>query len=137
MGYRRGGDGPSVIFMHGGMMAAQNLMKLAGALADTFTVFVPDRRGRGLSGPFGERFGIASAVEDVQALIANTGSTRIFGLSAGAIVALYTALATPALRKVAAYEPPIALLAVPGSSPMSWLPRYEQELAEGKLAEAM
>jgi pimeloyl-ACP methyl ester carboxylesterase len=137
VGYRRVGRGAPVILVHGGMMASQNLMKLAGGLADVFTAYVPDRRGRGLSGPLGEGFGIASAVEDLQALIASTGATRIFGSSVGAIVALYTALRTPALRHVVAYEPPIALATVPGSSPESWLPRYEQELAEGKVAQAM
>jgi pimeloyl-ACP methyl ester carboxylesterase len=137
VGYRQVGRGPPLILVHGGMMASQNLMKLAGALGDAFTAYVPDRRGRGLSGPFDARFGIVKAVEDMQALIGSTGSTRLFGLSAGAIVTLHTALATPAIRKVAAYEPPIALAEVPGSSPLSWLPRYEQELADGKLAEAM
>lgn len=137
VGYRQVGHGPPVILVHGGMMASQNLMKLAGGLADVYTAYLPDRRGRGLSGPFGERFGLATAVEDLQELVMSTGATRIFGLSAGGIIALYTALATPAIRKVVAYEPPIALEAVPGSSPKPWLPRYERELAKGKVAEAM
>jgi pimeloyl-ACP methyl ester carboxylesterase len=119
------------------MMASQNLMRLAAALADHFTVYLPDRRGRGLSGPFGEHFGISKAVDDLQALIAHSGSERIFGLSVGAIVALFTALVTPAVRKVAAFEPPIALTSVPRSSPTSWLPRYDREIAQGKLAEAL
>jgi pimeloyl-ACP methyl ester carboxylesterase len=56
------GRGPGVVLVHGGMQAAQNFTKLATVLADTFTVYVPDRRGRGLSGPFGDRYGlIASA----------------------------------------------------------------------------
>ena len=46
IGYRQLGRGPGVIAVHGGMQAAQNLMKLAGALADSFTVYLPDRRGR-------------------------------------------------------------------------------------------
>jgi len=32
-------------------MAPQNFMKLGQALASEFTVYIPDRRGRGLSGP--------------------------------------------------------------------------------------
>jgi hypothetical protein len=40
--------------MHTGMQAAQNFMLLAKALSDEFTVYLPDRRGRGLSGPPGE-----------------------------------------------------------------------------------
>src|SRR3954471_15893777 len=86
VGYRRIGRGPAVALVHGGMMASQNLMKLGAALAGNFTVYLPDRRGRGLSGPFGVKFGVGKAVEDLQALIAHTGSEYVFGLSVGAIV---------------------------------------------------
>src|SRR3954468_7778585 len=92
VGYRQMGRGPAVALVHGGMMASQNLMNLGAALAGNFTAYLPDRRGRGLSGPFGEQFGIVKAVEDLQALIAHTGCEHIFGLSAGAIVALYAAV---------------------------------------------
>jgi pimeloyl-ACP methyl ester carboxylesterase len=37
-----------------------------GALSQDFTVVVPDRRGRGLSGPHGDRYGLAREVEDLQ-----------------------------------------------------------------------
>jgi pimeloyl-ACP methyl ester carboxylesterase len=137
VGYRRMGRGPAVVLVHGGMMASQNLMNLGAALAGNFTVYLPDRRGRGLSGPLGEQFGIVKAVEDLQALIAHTGCEHIFGVSAGAIVVLYAAAATPSVRKVVAYEPPFALASIPESSPASWLPRYEAEIAQGRLAEAL
>ena len=43
----KSGQRPGIIAVHGGgMQAAQNLMKLAHALADSFTVYLPDRRGR-------------------------------------------------------------------------------------------
>lgn len=45
IGYRQVGSGPGVILLHGSMLAAQDFMKLATALADDFTVTVPDRRG--------------------------------------------------------------------------------------------
>jgi hypothetical protein len=32
-------------------------MKLGVALSNAFTVYIPDRRGRGLSGPFGDNYG--------------------------------------------------------------------------------
>jgi len=38
IGCRQVGQGPGIIAVHGGMQAAQNLMKLAHALADSFTV---------------------------------------------------------------------------------------------------
>ena len=37
----------SVILLHGGVNASQHMMKLGHALADAFTVYLPDRRGRG------------------------------------------------------------------------------------------
>jgi len=70
----------------------------------------------------------------MQALVAKTGASNIFGLSSGAIVALKTTLTTPTINKVALYEPP---LPVNRASPIAWVARYDQELAQNKLAEAM
>jgi pimeloyl-ACP methyl ester carboxylesterase len=134
IGYRRFGRGPGIILLHGGMKSSNDFRSLAELLSDAFTSYVPDRRGRGLSGPHGAAFSVVREVEDVQALIAKTEATNLFGLSSGALVALRTALATPSLRKVALYEPP---LSIDGSVPVDWVPRYERELAEGRLAAAL
>lgn len=134
IGYRSVGSGPAVLLVHGGMKAAQHLMDLAGVLAAGFTVHVPDRRGRGLSGPHGADFAVRREVEDLQALAAATGATRIFGLSSGALVTLRTALETPSLERIALYEPP---LSVAGSAPIGWVPRYQREIAAGRSASAL
>ncbi len=134
IGYRQLGSGPAVLLVHGGMQASQHLMRLATALSAEFTVYVPDRRGRGLSGPHGDDYGVMREVEDLQALVTATGATRIFGLSSGALVVLRTALATPALERVALYEPP---LSVAGSAPTAWVPRFDREIAAGKTAAAL
>lgn len=134
IGFRQVGSGAAVILLHGSMLAAQDLMKLATALADDFTVTVPDRRGRGLSGPHGDRYGIDREVEDVQALLKETGASRVFGLSSGALIGLRTAGVTPGIGKLAVYEPP---LSVNGSVPVGWVPRYERDLAAGKIASAL
>jgi hypothetical protein len=63
-GSRSPGSGPAVLLMHGGMQASQHFMKLADALSAEFTVYVPDRRGRGLSGPHGDDYSIVREVED-------------------------------------------------------------------------
>jgi len=115
-------------------MASQNLMTLATALADEFTVYVPDRRGRGLSGPHGDHYCLAREAEDLEVLAARSGATNIFGLSSGAIVALRTAVSVASIQRVALYEPP---LAVEGASPADWVARYERELGRGDLAAAM
>ena len=97
--FRRLGSGPVVILVHGGMGASQNLAKLAAALADEFELIVPDRRGRGRSGPHGQNYGIAREAEDLLALVADTGPTRIFGLSSGAIAPSSPRDAIPLLRR--------------------------------------
>jgi pimeloyl-ACP methyl ester carboxylesterase len=51
IGYRQLGSGPGVVLLHGGVNGSQHLMRLGIALAGTFTVYIPDRRGCGLSGP--------------------------------------------------------------------------------------
>jgi pimeloyl-ACP methyl ester carboxylesterase len=134
IGYRQYGSGPGLILVHGGMRAAQHFSTLAGALGDQFRVYVPDRRGRGLSGPHGGRFSVQREVEDMQALIAATGAKLIFGLSSGALVSLRTALSTPALDRVALYEPP---LSIHGSVPTAWVARFDQEIAAGRRASAV
>ena len=134
IGYRRLGHGPGLIAVHGGMQAAQNLMKLAVALADSFTVYLPDRRGRGLSGPPGSHYSLAAECEDINALAQATGARHIFGLSSGAIIALQAALVLPAIGKAALYEPP---LSVSGSTPTGWVARYDREVARGMLGSAV
>jgi pimeloyl-ACP methyl ester carboxylesterase len=135
IGYRQAGSGPGLILVHGGMQTSQSFTKLATALSDAFTVYVPDRRGRGLSGPFGDNYGIEKEVEDLAALMARTSARNVFGLSSGALIALQAALTLPSMHKVALYEPPLAIDGAP--SPMAWVPRYERELARGDLAAAM
>ena len=52
IGYRQLGRGPGIVVVHGSMSSGYNFLQLAEALADAFTVYLPDRRGRGLSGPY-------------------------------------------------------------------------------------
>ena len=51
IGYRQLGRGPGLVLLHGSMSSGYNHLQLANALSDAFTVYIPDRRGRGLSGP--------------------------------------------------------------------------------------
>jgi pimeloyl-ACP methyl ester carboxylesterase len=115
------------------MMTSHNFMKLGGALSSDFTVYIPDRRGRGPSGAYGDGYGIHKEYEDIKALIETTGARFVFGLSSGAIVSLHAALTLP-IHKLALYEPP---LIVPGSSHIAWVARYEREISRQKLASAL
>ena len=111
IGYLRTGEGPAVVLIHGSNESARSHTQLALALADTFTVYLPDRRGRGLSGPHRAEHSIRSEVEDLEAVLAESDASRVFGVSIGALIALEAARTLPAIRQVAAYEP--ALLAQP------------------------
>jgi pimeloyl-ACP methyl ester carboxylesterase len=135
IGYRQLGSGPGLILVHGGMQASQSFMKLSEALADTFTVYVVDRRGRGMSGTYGDHYSLNKDVEDIQALTNKTGAHYIFGLSSGAVITLQSALMTPALHKVALYEPPLPVNE--HDAPDTWVPQFEEDIARGDLAAAM
>jgi pimeloyl-ACP methyl ester carboxylesterase len=134
IGYRKFGEGPALVLVHGGMQAAQNFTMLASNLADAFTVYVPDRRGRGRSGPFGDRYCMDREREDLGALVAATGAQDVFGLSSGALIVLCTALSNPAIRRVALYEPPFP---VPGRPIVSWAPRFDRAIERGDLGGAL
>jgi pimeloyl-ACP methyl ester carboxylesterase len=62
VGYLRLGQGPAVVLLHGSMESAGSHTRLAQALADAFTVYLPDRRGRGMSGPYPSGYGIRTEV---------------------------------------------------------------------------
>lgn len=135
VGYRQYGKGPGVILVHGGMMASQDFNDLASVLSEQFTVYVPDRRGRGMSGPYTQDHSIQKEVEDMQALLDKTGARNVFGLSAGAIIALESTLQLPQIEKMAIYEPPIPLRGQ--KSTVGWLPEYDRQLADNKLGAAL
>ncbi|MFC7527900.1 alpha/beta fold hydrolase [Actinoplanes sp. GCM10030250] len=133
--WRAFGNGGSskVVLLHGGMMASANFTTLARDLAENFTVYVPDRRGRGESGPAGPDHGLRAEIDDLRVLLDETGARNVFGLSSGAVIALNAALELP-IDRLALYEPPLKL---DGSyDPVGWLPRYEKELAKGRRAAA-
>jgi pimeloyl-ACP methyl ester carboxylesterase len=134
IGYRQLGYGPGVLLLHGAMESAQSHMQLAEALADSFTVYLPDRRGRGSSGPHGKDYGIMKEVEDLEALLTKTDTHFIFGVSAGGLICLQAALNLPGIQKVALYEP---VISIKGSVSTDFLPRFDRELADGNMAAAL
>jgi pimeloyl-ACP methyl ester carboxylesterase len=133
IGYLQVGQGPAVVLLHGSNESARSHIRLALALADAFTVYLPDRRGRGLSGPHRPDHGIRTEVEDLQAVLSASGAQRVFGVSIGALIALETARVQPAIRQIAAYEP--ALL-MDTTRYTGWVARFDREMARGDVAAA-
>ncbi|MEV0232740.1 alpha/beta hydrolase [Nonomuraea sp. NPDC050786] len=132
--YQRLGQGPGLVLLHGTMQAGRSNIELAQALARDFTCYVPDRRGRGDSGPYGPDYGLERETEDLDALLEATGAPYAVGVSSGAIITLHTALVRPGLRKAVLFEPPLDL---GGTYPTDWLPRFDSELAAGRLPAAL
>jgi len=112
-------------------------MSLATALCDAFTLYIPDRRGRGLSEPFGDNYGIQKEVEDLDALLIKTGAHNVFGLSSGALISLQASLALPAIRKAALYEPPLSIDHSILTTITPLMQRFDREIAEGNVAAAL
>ena len=137
IGYRQMGNGPGIILLHGGAKASQSLMQLGTTLSDEFTVYIPDRRGRGLSGPFGNNYGLTREVEDMDALLEKTGAHYVFGTATGGIIALQSALNLPAIHKAVLYEPPFYVNETEMNNFNEIGKRYDQYIAEGKLSSAM
>lgn len=134
IGYYKTGEGPAVVVLHGSMESARSHTLFAEALADEFTVYLPDRRGRGLSGPHKPDHSVRTEVEDLDAVLTAAGAERAFGISAGGAVVLEAARTLPKLQQIALYEPAIV---ADGAPHREWLARFEQEIARGDLAGGM
>jgi pimeloyl-ACP methyl ester carboxylesterase len=132
IGYRLIGAGPPLLVLHGSMQSALSQRDLATELADRFTVVLPDRRGRGASGPVGD-WSLAREVEDVAAVRAVTGAASAVGVSSGALILLNAALAEP-FERLVLFEPP---LFPAGAAPAGLVEQLERELARGDVAAAL
>jgi alpha-beta hydrolase superfamily lysophospholipase len=106
--YETTGDGPPVILVDGALChrASGPSAALAAQLAEHFTVFTYDRRGRGESGD-ATTYDVEREVEDLEAVIrAAGGSASVYGISSGAALALEAARCGAAIEKLALYEAP-------------------------------
>ena len=137
IGYRQFGSGPGLILVHGGMAASQHLMKLGEELSDDFTVYIPDRRGRGLSGPFGDDYSIQREVDDLDAILNKTGAHYVFGLSSGALITLQAACNLPVIHKIALFEPALYIDHSLLEKFNKVMNRFDKEIAEGEIAAAL
>jgi pimeloyl-ACP methyl ester carboxylesterase len=94
------GQGPPLIMVDGALCsrAIGPGRSLAPNLAERFTVYTYDRRGRGESSDT-PPYAVEREIEDLNALIAEAGgSAYVFGLSSGAALALEAAAQAPRSR---------------------------------------
>jgi pimeloyl-ACP methyl ester carboxylesterase len=110
IGYRMIGDGPGLVLVQGAMGTEQNYHELALAMAEQFTVYLPDRRGRAMSPrPYSPQHTIRDDVEDIRCLLAQTGARYLFGLSSGAMIVLEALRNKLPVERAAVFEPPFYL----------------------------
>jgi pimeloyl-ACP methyl ester carboxylesterase len=106
--FDRSGAGPAVVLVQGALMDRTDpvMSGVADGLARRFTVFNYDRRGHGGSGD-APRYTVEREVEDLAAVVAAAGGRAMaFGGSSGAALALRAAAASPAVSRLAVWEPP-------------------------------
>ena len=106
--YTKLGSGPPLILVDGAFCYRENgpTSQLAPLLAEHFTVFAYDRRGRGASGD-APVYAIEREVEDLRALVREAGGSAFaVGISSGGALALQAAARGVSLNGLVLYEPP-------------------------------
>jgi len=133
IGFVRVGAGPAIVIVHEALATGTSWRKVAGILAQTFTCYVLDRRGRGRSGD-SSCYSIEREYEDIECALERTGEkASLIGHSFGAVCALGAALRTR-IKKLVLYEPP---LPVGGTVAGSYLPDYRAAIAAGDFDKAL
>ncbi|MET0425797.1 MAG: alpha/beta hydrolase [Actinoplanes sp.] len=106
--YETQGSGPALILVDGALCYRDfgPARSLAKAFADTCTVYLYDRRGRGESGNT-LPWSADREIDDLAALLtAAGGQAYLLGCSSGAVLAADAAGRLPGFTRVALYEPP-------------------------------
>src|SRR5215211_9322852 len=107
--FDRSGEGQAIVMVGGGSTDRMANAPLAELLAEHFSVFNYDRRGRGDSGDAAP-YAVERELEDLDAVIdAAGGSASVYGTSSGGALALEAAANGLAITKLAMWEPPFIL----------------------------
>jgi pimeloyl-ACP methyl ester carboxylesterase len=134
--FDRLGNGPPVVLVCGGSTDRMANAPLAELLAEHFTVFNYDRRGRGDSGDAAP-YAVEREVEDLDAVIeAGGGSAFVYGTSSGGALALEAAASGLAITKLALWEPPFSL-DESSRPPQDQVERYNEMISAGRRGDAV
>lgn len=105
--FERQGQGPPVLFVHGGLSSGEAWSLVTPHLRSRFSIVTMDRRGRGVSGD-GVEYSLDLEAADVAAVADAVGERiHLVAHSSGAVVALRTAPRLDGLRSLTVYEPPV------------------------------
>jgi pimeloyl-ACP methyl ester carboxylesterase len=107
IGFRRSGSGPSLLLVHGTTADHSRWAAILPHLAQQFTVYAMDRRGRGASGD-APHYDVMREAEDVAAVVEAIGApVFLLGHSYGGLCSLEASLLTAKVARLILYEPPI------------------------------
>jgi pimeloyl-ACP methyl ester carboxylesterase len=133
--YEITGNGPLLIIVTGALNTHDFGVpgEMVPFLQDSFSVLTYDRRGRGHSGDT-PPYAIEKEVQDLVALIDHHGGkAHLYGHSAGAALALFTAADSPEkVVKVAAYEPPLGGGWQERIMTNIWIHQIQRQVARGE-----
>jgi pimeloyl-ACP methyl ester carboxylesterase len=109
IGYFRRGSGPSLVITHGSVSTCEQWIPATEHLAQAFTCFVFDRRGRGRSGD-AAAYDLSTEVADIAAMMAVAGpGAHLLGHSYGALCTLAYAESHGLDGTLLLFEPPLAV----------------------------
>jgi len=132
--YERRGRGPALVMVHGSTVDHSRWGAVVGGLAERFTLYMMDRRGRGKSGD-GSLYAIEREFEDVVAVLdAAPSPACLLGHSYGAICALGAARLSTRIARMVLYEPPLLVPDQPLRAPADLARRLADLFAAGDRA---
>jgi pimeloyl-ACP methyl ester carboxylesterase len=106
--FTKRGSGPPLIIVDGAFCYRENgpATELASQLAQHFTVFTYDRRGRGQSGDKAP-YAVEREIEDLRAVANEAGADPfVVGISSGGALILQAVASGVSVKEIALYEPP-------------------------------
>ncbi len=137
--FDKSGTGPPIILVPGafGTRSFGPNVKLAPRLAEHFTVFSYDRRGRGDSSDT-TPFAVEREVEDLGAVIGKAGgSASVYAISSGVALALEAANQGLPIERLALYEPPFVVDDSRPPMPDDYLAQLNELLAAERRGDAI
>jgi pimeloyl-ACP methyl ester carboxylesterase len=137
--FQRQGSGPALILVDGAMCYRGQGPNdsLASLLANDFTVFTYDRRGRGESGDTAP-YTVEREIDDLDALVKEAGgSVDLYGISSGGALALEAVNAGLAVRRLALYELPFVVDGSRRIIPADYESTMDAHIAAGRRAAAV
>ncbi|MFJ4654002.1 alpha/beta fold hydrolase [Nocardia sp. NPDC088792] len=133
--YHVQGEGAPLVIVHGTLAPADTYYPLADLLAPHYRVVLVERREYGVSGNGPRPLDFARQAADLAAVLDTMGEPGfVFGHSCGGVVALHALLESVQVRRVALYEPPVALA---GTALATTLDKARDRMTAGRPGDAI